>query len=232
MSPHPPEEERHLENLRAVAESLRRPAAPRPGVGSDAHPSHRGRNTALGGLVAGAAFLLGKLKLVGLLAGVLEFKTLATMLLSIGVYGMAWGLPFATGFVLLIFVHELGHALVMRREGIPAGAPVFIPFVGAIISMRGRPRDAAVEARVGLGGPVLGSLAAWVVMAVGLAAGKPMLVGLGHVGALAQPLQPRPGLAARRRPHRRRVLAHVLDRGLRARTGGAGASCPRRSCCW
>jgi Zn-dependent protease len=85
--------------------------------------------------------------------------------------------------VLLIFVHELGHAIVLKREGIPAGAPVFIPFVGALISMRGQPRDAAVEARVALGGPVLGSLAAWAVMAAGVAAHRPFLIGLGHVGA-------------------------------------------------
>src|SRR5207245_11385732 len=75
-------------------------------------------------------------------------------------YATIWGLPFAVGFVLLIFVHELGHALVMRQQGIPAGAPVFIPFVGAVIAMRGLPRDAYVAAVVAIGGPLLGSLGA------------------------------------------------------------------------
>lgn len=183
-----PEERRHVENLRAVAESLSAPAAkPRPAAtaaaGGAPPRSHRTRNGLLGTLVAGALLVLGKLKFVGLLATVLKLPTLLTMLLSIGVYATQWGLPFATGFVLLIFVHELGHWIVIRREGLPAGAPVFIPFVGALISLKGRPRDAGVEARVALGGPVLGSLGAWAVMAAGLLADVPMLVGLGHVGA-------------------------------------------------
>jgi Zn-dependent protease len=106
------------------------------------------------------------------------------MILSIALYAIEWGVPFAVGFVLLIFVHECGHAIVLRREGIPSGAPVFIPFLGAVIAMRGLPRDAYVEAKVGLGGPVLGSLAAWAVLWAGHAAGSPMLVSIGHAGVL------------------------------------------------
>src|SRR5439155_53586 len=100
----------------------------------------------------GLLFVLGKAKFVGLLAGALKWKTLATMLLSIGAYAFEWGWAFAAGFVLLIFVHEMGHAVALRREGIPAGAPVFIPFVGAFVAMHGQPRDAAVEARVAMAG--------------------------------------------------------------------------------
>jgi len=106
------------------------------------------------------------------------------MLLTIGLYASQWGFPFAAGFVALIFVHEMGHAVVLRSEGIPAGAPVFIPFLGAFIAMRGRPRNAYVEAKVGIGGPVAGSLAAWAVLAVGLALGRPLLLTLGHAGIL------------------------------------------------
>jgi Zn-dependent protease len=138
----------------------------------------------LGSLVAGGLFLLGKLKFLGLLASVLKFKTLATMLLSTAMYASGWGWPFAAGFVLLIFVHELGHAIVLKHEGIPAGAPVFIPFLGAFIAMKGRPRDAYVEAKVAIGGPVLGSLAAWAVLGAGLASGRPFLVTLGHTGIM------------------------------------------------
>jgi Zn-dependent protease len=68
----------------------------------------------------------------------------------------------------------------MRREGIPATAPVFIPFVGAFIAMRGRPRNAYVEAKVAIAGPLAGSLAAWGTLAAGLAFNQPLLVGLGH----------------------------------------------------
>jgi Zn-dependent protease len=129
-------------------------------------------------------FLLGKLKFLGVLAGVLKLNTLLSMVLSIALYATEWGLPFAIGFVLLIFVHECGHAIVLRMEGIPAGAPVFIPFVGAVIAMRGMPRNAYVEAKVGIGGPLLGSAAAWIVLGAGLWSGSPMLANLGHAGVL------------------------------------------------
>jgi Zn-dependent protease len=137
-----------------------------------------------GALVAAATFVVGKLKLLGLLAGVLKLKTLLTMLLSIGVYAMEWGIAFAVGFVLLILVHELGHAVAMKREGIPTGAPVFIPFVGAFIAMRGRPRDAYVEARIAMAGPLLGSLGAWAALGAGLALEHPLLTALGHTAVL------------------------------------------------
>lgn len=178
------ETRRRIENLRAVlagaAAEASRPGPDAAKRGAGSHPTHRARNTLLGGAGAAIVFLLSKLKFLGLLAGVLKLKTLATMVLSIGLYATEWGLPFAIGFVLLIFVHELGHWIVLHREGIPAGAPVFIPFLGAFIAMRGRPRDAFVEAKVAIGGPVLGSLAAWATLAAGLATGQPLLVTLGH----------------------------------------------------
>jgi len=167
-----------IENLRAVYQDLQRPGA-RPTT----RPSH-GVRTAAGFAGAGLLFLLGKAKLLGFLAGALKFKTLATMLLSIGAYAIEWGWLFAAGFVLLIFVHEMGHVVAMRIEGIPAGAPMFIPFVGAFAAMHGRPRDAAVEARVAMAGPLAGSLAAWAVLGAGLALEQRLLLALGHTAIL------------------------------------------------
>jgi Zn-dependent protease len=186
---------RRLENLQAVLAGPAAKPGSRPPTAAAATPGragqepaapghHRARNTLVGGAGAVGLFILGKLKFLGLLAGVFKLNTLATMILSVGLYAIEWGVPFAVGFVLLIFVHECGHAIVLRREGIPAGAPVFIPFLGAVIAMRGMPRDAYVEAKVGLGGPVLGSLAAWAVLFAGHAAGIPMLVNIGHAGIL------------------------------------------------
>ena len=169
---------REVENLRAVYQSLQRPEAQ-----ARTRRSHGGK-AAAGVAVAGLLFLLGKAKFLGVLAGVLKFKTLATMLLSIGAYAIEWGWLFALGFVLLMFVHEMGHAIAMRAEGIPAGAPVFIPFVGAFIAMHGQPRDAAVEARVAIAGPVVGSLAAWAVLGAGLALEQRLLLALGHTAVL------------------------------------------------
>ena len=183
-TPPPDDERRRAENLRAVLAGMRAPApAPAPAAATPSTETRKpsaGRRTLLGSLAAGAMLLLSKLKVLAILGTVLKLKTLATMLLSIAVYATQWGWGFATGFVLLILIHEAGHAVAMRREGIPATAPVFIPFVGAFIAMRGRPRNAYVEAKVAIAGPLAGSLAAWGTLAAGLAFGRPLLVGLGH----------------------------------------------------
>ena len=193
MSGQPPDDAaRRAENLRAVLEGITQPAKPEsatPGRSSatpaPAGEKHaRGRWGLLGTLGAGALLLLGKLKFLGMFASVLKLKTLATMLLSIAVYATEWGWAFAAGFVVLILIHEAGHAVAMQMEGIPASAPVFIPFVGAFIAMRGRPRDAYVEAKVAIGGPLLGSLAAWATLAAGLWTEQRLLIALGHVGVL------------------------------------------------
>lgn len=180
----PTPRQRELDNLRAVYRSLQNPAIPAPPAGGGKPHGHATRNTALGGGLTALIFLAGKLKFLGFLAGLFKLKTLATMALSIGLYATQWGLPFAIGFVLLIFIHESGHALVLWKERIPAGAPVFIPFLGAFISMKGRPRDAWIEAKVAFGGPLIGSLAAWAVLLAGWLRQDPFLAGLGHVGVL------------------------------------------------
>jgi Zn-dependent protease len=102
-----------------------------------------------GAKLKGALLLLPKLKL---------FTTSASMLVSIGAYALIWGWKFAVGFVLLLLVHEMGHVWQARREGLDASAPLFIPFLGAAIALKELPKDAAVEARVGLAGPILGTL--------------------------------------------------------------------------
>ena len=79
------------------------------------------------------------------------------MLVSIAAYALIWGWPFAAGFVALLFLHELGHVIQLRREGVKASAPMFIPFLGAVISAKSMGDDAAAEARVGLAGPILGT---------------------------------------------------------------------------
>ncbi len=170
-------EARHRENLRAVYHGLNAPpeGAPRRSSG----PRWLMR---LGPVGAAIAFALGKLKLLGALATVLKLKTVLTMALTIGVYTTQWGFPFALGFVLLIFVHELGHVLMLRAEGIPASAPVFIPFVGAFVAMRGHPRDGWSTAKVAIAGPVLGSIGAWVTLGAGIVLHHPMLVALGRTG--------------------------------------------------
>jgi Zn-dependent protease len=122
------------------------------------------------------------LKFGGLLLKFKVVTTGASMLVSIAAYTWIWGLPFAIGFVLLILVHELGHVVELRRQGVRASAPLFIPFMGAVIGMRELPDDAWKEAKVALAGPLLGSLGAAVCWIAGEATGSDLLVALAFVG--------------------------------------------------
>jgi Zn-dependent protease len=110
------------------------------------------------------------------------FTTSASMLVSIAAYALIWGWSFALGFVLLLLLHELGHVIQLRREGIKASAPMFIPFLGAVIAARSMGDDAAAEARVGLAGPILGSIATLVPLAIWLATGEEYWQALAFVG--------------------------------------------------
>jgi Zn-dependent protease len=152
-------------------------------------PARRGppRWRRLLGPLAAAAFLVvkfaGKLKAVLLLLPKLKlFTTSASMLVSMGAYALIWGWKFGVGFVLLLLVHEMGHVVQLRREGIPASAPMFIPFLGALVAMKEMPKDAAAEARVGLAGPVIGSLAALVPLGIYALTGEELFKALAFVG--------------------------------------------------
>lgn len=102
-----------------------------------------------------------------LLAALLTFGKLGkvlttggTMVISIFVYTMVFGFRYALGFVLLIFVHEMGHYIAARQRGLPVGAPTFVPFVGAWIQLKEMPHDVETEAFVGISGPIMGTLGA------------------------------------------------------------------------
>jgi Zn-dependent protease len=119
----------------------------------------------------GLALLLLKVKFIG---------TALTMLVSIGAYALLFPVWFAVGIVVLIWVHEMGHVLQLRREGIPASAPMFIPFLGAFVAMKQMPKDALAEARVGLAGPVLGTLGGLATLGLYAATQEPLFLGLAY----------------------------------------------------
>ncbi len=112
----------------------------------------------LGGIGAALSALLLKFPILGSL---LKFGWLGfSALFSVVVYSLIFGWPFAIGLVLLLFVHEMGHAVVMKQKGIPIGGMIFIPLLGAAVIMRQMPRNARDEAEVGIAGPIAGALAA------------------------------------------------------------------------
>jgi len=138
------------------------------------------------GIVALLLFKFGaKLKFLAL--PILKFfptilKTGGTMFITIWVYATIWGVWFAVGFVLLILVHESGHLLAARKCGLKVGAPVFIPFMGAFIALKEAPRDAWIEAQVGIGGPMFGTLGAALCEMIHLATGNELFRALAYTG--------------------------------------------------
>ena len=112
----------------------------------------------------------------------LLLKTGGTMILSVGVYAMFWGFWWAVGFVFLLMIHECGHLLAAKRCGLKVGAPVFIPFLGAIIALKEAPRNAWIESVVGIGGPILGSVGALLCQGLYLATGNLMFQSLAYTG--------------------------------------------------
>jgi Zn-dependent protease len=137
--------------------------------------------------IGGAGLLLAKFASQAKLLLLLGVKgkyvlTAGTMIVSVGAYTLFWGWRFAAIFVALLFVHEMGHAIALRREGIATTPVLFVPFLGAVIGMRGRPRNAWIEAKVGLAGPVLGSLGALGVLLLGHATGSNLLVAAAFTG--------------------------------------------------
>jgi Zn-dependent protease len=137
----------------------------------------------LGAVLVALAKLGAKLKaLLFLLPKIKLFSTAGTMLVSVGAYSLIWGWQFAIGFVLLLLVHEMGHVLQLRREGVKASAPMFIPFMGAVIWAKSFGKNALAEARVGLAGPVLGSLGAAGLLPVASATGNNLFRALAFTG--------------------------------------------------
>jgi Zn-dependent protease len=109
-------------------------------------------------------------------------KSGGTMILSIWVYALVFGWQFAVGFVLLLFVHECGHLIVAKKFGLPVSAPVFIPFMGAFILLKDQPRNAWMEACVGIGGPMLGAVGALACNSLGEIQNSPTLLALASSG--------------------------------------------------
>jgi Zn-dependent protease len=149
------------------------------------HPESRWRELGrrLWAPIAAVGYLVFKFKTA--LLAVFKFKVFATsasMLVSIAAYAWIWGWRFAIGFVLLILVHELGHVFELRRQGVPASAPLFIPFLGAVVGMKQMPKNAWREAQVALAGPILGSLGALGVWIAGEALDSELLVALAFTG--------------------------------------------------
>jgi Zn-dependent protease len=130
----------------------------------------------------GASFLFGKMKFVLIALKLTKAAPLASMVITSFAYSLFFGWPYAVGMVSLIFFHECGHAIVMKYYNVPFSPMVFIPFMGAVIAMKERPKNSYEEAVIAFGGPVVGSLAALGVSTGGVLTDSQLLYALADWG--------------------------------------------------
>jgi Zn-dependent protease len=121
-------------------------------------------NNSLLGWLGSAALAVWAVVKYGLifLVKIPAFATLASALVSFGAYSLLYGGWFAVALVVMIFVHEMGHVIEIRRQGMQATAPIFIPLLGAAIFQREHPTDAVKQAQIGIAGPIAGTVGATV----------------------------------------------------------------------
>ena len=137
-----------------------------------ARPPRRGWGRLIAPIFVAGAVLLkiaGSLKFLGIFV-------------AVGGYALIWGWRFAIGFVLLILVHELGHYVEARRQGLNPQLPVFIPFLGAYVALRGQPFDPWRNALVSVAGPVAGGIGALACLVYGNAVDSDLLRALAYSG--------------------------------------------------
>lgn len=158
-------------------------------------PQRPGSNNAWKGFGAGAVglgiilakfkslwFLLLSFKWIGFLFSSKILLASLGFFASIWFYALFWGWKFAFVFVILILIHELGHAAFMRFYGVPASLPYFIPGMGAMINMRGRPASQLEESYIALAGPLTGTLASLACYGYGAMTGDQFWIAIAYTG--------------------------------------------------
>ena len=148
-------------------------------------PSQRRTTGIVSGLIAVLAAIWAYGKYVLLFA--FKFKFLAsflTMLVSFWVYASFLGAWAAAGLIAMFFIHEMGHVIEIRRQGMKATAPIFIPMFGAAIFMRQHAQSAIKQAEIGIAGPIAGTVGATAAFVLYGATHWPVLLGTAYFGFL------------------------------------------------
>lgn len=146
-------------------------------------PSAR-RNSGIAGTVLtilAATWAYGKYALLFIFK-VPALTTLVSLMISFGSYAVFWGPWYALSLVTMILVHEMGHVVEIRRQGMQATAPVFIPFLGAAIFQRQHPSDAMKQAQIGIAGPIAGTIGATAALLLYQSTHLPVLLLMAWIG--------------------------------------------------
>lgn len=114
------------------------------------------KNGLLTGIGAIALFAFSKLKFLVVVLKLAKLHTLLSLILSVGVYAIAYGWKFAVGLVYLLFIHEMGHMVGARMKGVPTSPAIFIPFMGAAVGMKEKPKNIKDDVFITYLGPLAG----------------------------------------------------------------------------
>lgn len=134
------------------------------------------------GPVGPVAILLAKGKF--LLTAIFKLKFLLTFFAFFGVYWAMFGARFGIGFAVLILIHEMGHYIDIKRRGLPADMPVFLPGFGAYVRWQALGVSLETRAEVSLAGPLAGFLAALACAILWWQTGDPLWAALARAGAV------------------------------------------------
>jgi len=113
----------------------------------------------------------------------LKLKFLLSLAAFVAVYWAIWGPKFGVGFAVLILIHEMGHFIDVKRRGLPAEMPVFLPGLGAYVKWRAMGVSTATRAAVSLAGPLAGWIASVVCLAIWWKTGNSLWAALARVSA-------------------------------------------------
>jgi len=97
-----------------------------------------------------------------ILLALIEFKSLFSFLTFFGFYWARWGARFGVGFAVLILIHEMGHFIDIKRRGLPAEMPMFLPGLGAYVKWNAMGVSLETRAAISLAGPLAGWFASGV----------------------------------------------------------------------
>ncbi len=95
-----------------------------------------------------------------------KLKFLLSMLAFFGIYWALYGWKFALGFTFALLVHEMGHYIAVKRRGLEADLPFFMPGMGAYVRWYGAGVSREDLAAISLAGPMFGLVIALVYLAV------------------------------------------------------------------
>ena len=134
----------------------------------------------LGPLAPVAVFLLKAKSALFLL---FKLKFLLSFLGFFAVYWAFFGWKFALGFALSLLIHEMGHYVAVKRRGMRAELPIFVPFMFARVRWFASDVSREDLAAISLAGPLYGLGAALGFMALAWPMHSLLLIVLANVTA-------------------------------------------------